>query len=148
MNFLKCAIIISGCFVYSGAIAKEINISCTMNKAHTTTTNPVLDQRLNSQNNISVRRYIFDDSTRSAWILINGEKRKLCQESDGCSFQYSTSLITRQVRNQKETSNLSIDRISGSISEDFAMLDANGRTIMFMTFAGDCKSEAGLRPKF
>lgn len=148
MMFIKSALMIAGCAVSSSAIAKEINISCTMNKSNTTTTNPILDQRINSQNKISIRRYIFDDSTKNAWILINGEKRELCQESEGCSFQYSQSLISRQVRNQKENSNLSIDRNSGSISEDFAMLDANGRTVMFMTFAGDCKSEAGIRPKF
>lgn len=141
--------LVIGMALGSSAInAGEIRIRCTIDRSDVTTTNPELDRRLNSQERSATRYYVIDDLNREAWSVVDGQKRPFCNSNETCTFQYSRSTITRQARSAMTVSDLTLDRIAGSITENVAMLDAGGRTVMYMTFGGDCRSDAGQKPKF
>lgn len=130
------------------ATATEVKIRCTMIRSNVTTTNPILDKRLNSQQDITNRYYIIDDTNKIVWSFVNGEKRPLCNPNEQCAVQYSKSTITRQNITENTTSNFTLDRVAGTISENIAMMDNSGQTVAFMTFGGDCQTDAERKPKF
>jgi hypothetical protein len=134
---------LAGVSVSSLASAREAKIACLMTESETTTNNPSLDRRVNSARHGTVyRHYVFDEQAKVGWLVVDGERQPMCYEPYiSCVTKYNATSISMKIRAKGNNTDLTIDRMTGSLNEAASFINESGGTYMTMRFSGRCSPE-------